>query len=205
MPTRGVRSAVTVFSAIVLIGAGSVTAVNTIDDAGEVDTVAERIVTTGDGLLFPIDPVPVCEVFNNFGGYSKTFGSGGHQGVDIGARIGQEVYAVDDGILEEQLFEASGSAAGNGWKLRVWSPTDGEAQYRYYHLDGFADGLQEGDSVTRGQVIGYVGDTGNATPGGWHLHFEVRPGPALRYGSQPAVDPVPLLDVPSICNVYPKR
>ena len=168
-----------------------------IDQAAEAASAAERVVTTGEGLLFPIEPAPRCEVLNNFGGHSKAFGSGGHQGLDIGAEIGQEVYAVEDGVLYRK-FDDLESAAGLGWGL--WSVTD--VKYRYYHLDSFAEGLAEGDEVVRGQLIGYVGDTGNATPGGWHLHFEVRPGPQPRYGSADAVDPVPLLDIPSVCNVY---
>jgi murein DD-endopeptidase MepM/ murein hydrolase activator NlpD len=136
-------------------------------------------------------------VFDNFGGYSKSFGSGGHQGLDIGADLGQEVYAVENGTLYRQFTDLS-SSAGLGWGL--WSTTD--VKYRYYHLDGFAEGLAVGDEVVAGQLIGYVGDTGNATPGGWHLHFEVRPGPQPEYGSTVAVDPMPLLDIPSICNVY---
>lgn len=180
------------------LGAGVVRAETpTIDRAAEVITPAERIVTTGKGLLFPIDPLPRCEVLNNFGGDSKAFGSGAHQGVDIAAEVGQEVYAVEDGVLYRQFDDLS-SAAGLGWGLH--SVTD--VKYRYYHLDAFADGLAEGDEVVRGQLIGYVGATGNATPGGWHLHFEVRPGPQPRYGSALPVDPVPLLDIPSVCDVY---
>jgi peptidoglycan LD-endopeptidase LytH len=185
------------------LGAGVVRAeAPSIDEAAEVISTAERVVTTGDGLLFPIEPTPRCEVLNNYGGHSKSGQSGGHQGVDIGAMEGQEVYAVGDGVLEEQLVDDEGSSAGHGWKLRVVAPDGSEAQYRYYHLAGFADGLEEGSAVEEGQVIGWVGDTGNATPGGWHLHFEVRPGPALRYGSQPSVDPVPLLAIPNVCTVY---
>jgi murein DD-endopeptidase MepM/ murein hydrolase activator NlpD len=180
------------------LGAGVVRAESTsIDGAAEVGSAAERIVVSGNGLLFPIEPTPVCEVLNNFGGYSKVYGSGGHQGVDIGAHVGQEVYAVEDGVLARQFTDLS-SGAGLGWGLL--SVTD--VMYRYYHLSAFADGLGEGDEVVAGQLIGYVGDTGNATPGGWHLHFEVRPGPQPKYGSAPAVDPVPLLDIPSVCNVY---
>ena len=67
----------------------------------------------------------------------------------------------------------SSGASGIGWGL--WSDTD--TKYRYFHLDAIADGLAVGDRVVEGQLIGYVGDTGNATSGGWHLHFEVRPGP----------------------------
>lgn len=179
-------------------GAGVVRAeAPTIDRAAEAVSAAERVVTSGDGLLFPIEPTPRCEVLNNFGGLSKLYGSGGHEGLDIGAEVGQEVYAVEDGVLYRRFDDLS-SAAGLGWGLL--SVTD--VQYRYYHLDAFADGLEEGDAVVRGQLLGYVGDTGNATPGGWHLHFEVRPGPQPRYGSADAVDPLPLLDIPSVCNVY---
>lgn len=180
------------------LGAGVVRAETpVIDQAAEAISPAQRVVTTGDGLLFPIEPTPMCEVLDNYGGTSKSGQSGGHQGVDIGARVGQEVYAVEDGVLYRQWTDPD-STAGLGWGL--WSVTD--VKYRYFHLDSFAEGLEEGDEVVRGQLIGYVGDTGNATPGGWHLHFEVRPGPHPRYGSAPTVDPVPLLDIPSICNVY---
>jgi murein DD-endopeptidase MepM/ murein hydrolase activator NlpD len=164
----------------------------TIDQPAEVGQTAQRVTTSGVGLLFPIDPSPMCEVFNNFGGFSKTFGSGGHQGLDIGAQLGQEVYAVESGVLYRDF---SSAASGIGWGL--WSDTD--TKYRYYHLDAKAEGLAVGDRVTEGQLIGYVGDTGNATPSGWHLHFEVRPGPEPH---RTTVDPVPLLDIPSICNVY---
>jgi murein DD-endopeptidase MepM/ murein hydrolase activator NlpD len=177
----------------VVLGAGVVRAATVaIDEAAQVGTPAERIFTTGDGLLFPIDPSPVCEVFNNFGGYSKTFGSGGHQGVDIGASLGQEIYAVEDGVLYRSF---SSSTSGIGWGLL----SDTDTKYRYYHLDAIAEGLAVGDRVTEGQVIGFVGDTGNASSGGWHLHFEVRPGPEPH---RITVDPVPLFDMPSICNVY---
>jgi peptidoglycan LD-endopeptidase LytH len=180
------------------LGAGAVRAeAPVIDRAAVVESTAERIITTGDGLLFPIEPTPMCEVLNNFGGASKTFGSGGHQGVDIGAQVGQAVYAVEDGTLYRRFDDLS-SPAGYGWGL--WSVTD--VKYRYYHLDSFAEGLEVGDRVVAGQVIGYVGDTGNATPGGWHLHFEVRFGPHPRFGSADPVDPVPLLDIPTVCNVY---
>lgn len=168
-----------------------------IDQPAQVTARAERVFVTGEGLFFPIDPLPTCEVFDNFGGYSKSFGSGGHQGLDIGADLGQEVYAVESGTLYRQFDDLS-SGAGLGWGL--WSTTD--VKYRYYHLDGFAEGLSVGDDVVAGQLIGYVGDTGNASAGGWHLHFEVRPGPHPRYGSAQPVDPVPLLDIPSTCNRY---
>ncbi|HUF98375.1 MAG TPA: M23 family metallopeptidase [Ilumatobacter sp.] len=189
------KSAVAALIAV-LIGASVVqaeTPLATIRSAASAAAVAERVVVEPEGLLFPMESTPRCEVLNNFGGTSKTFGSGGHQGVDIGANVGQEVYAVEDGVLYAQDTDLS-SGPGLGWRLHAVTNT----RYRYFHLDSFAEGLAVGDEVKRGQVIGYVGDTGNATPGGWHLHFEVRPGPDWRT----PVDPVPLLGIPENCNIY---
>ncbi len=93
-------------------------------------------------------------------------------------------------------FTDLGSAPGYGWGLIGLSDT----QYRYYHLSAFVPGLAEGDTVRQGDVIGYVGDTGNATPGGYHLHFEVRPGPGpLQQAGRPrppAGDPPQLQGLP---------
>lgn len=168
-------------------------AASQIDTSAQVTARAQRIPIAGQGLLFPIDPQPVCEVYDNFGGDSKAFGSGAHQGVDIGSSFRQEVYAVEDGELYREF---SGGSSGLGWGL--WS--DADVKYRYYHLDQLEPALAVGDRVERGQRIGWVGDTGNAAPGGWHLHFEVRPGPHPRYGSATPVDPVPLLDIPAGCS-----
>lgn len=185
-----------VFALVVGVAvAGSAGALPAIYEAGVVGEPAERIIVSGEGLLFPIDPQPRCVVADNFGGNSKQFGSGSHRGVDIAADQGQAVYAVEDGFLYRQFTDGS---PGLGWGL--WSDTD--VKYRYFHLDSFAEGLEVGDRVTRGQVIGSVGDTGNAAEGGDHLHFEVRPGPHPQFGSVPAVDPFPLLDIPTICTIY---
>lgn len=167
-----------------------------IDSPADVTAGAQRIVVTGPGLLFPMEHRPMCEVFNNFGGYSKALGGGGHQGVDIGATLGQPVYAVEDGVMYRKFIDL-GSAAGFGWGLLG----DSDTKYRYYHLSGFAAGLEVGARVKAGDLIGYVGDTGNASPGGYHLHFEVRPGPDPH---DKPVDPVPLLAIPRTCTVYPK-
>jgi peptidoglycan LD-endopeptidase LytH len=198
-PRRSHRRLVALTAATVaIVGASTAGALpNGIGDAATASVQAERVVRPETGLFFPIDSSPRCLVFNNFGGFSKTFGSGGHQGVDIGADLGQKVYAVADGVLYRQFTDLS-AAAGLGWGLHA----DDDMKYRYYHLSAFADGLTVGDRVVQGQLIGYVGDTGNATPGGWHLHFEVRPGPDPH---NVAVDPVPLLGIPRTCTVYPRQ
>jgi len=107
------------------------------------------------------------------------------------------IYAVEDGVLTRKLDDPS-TSAGLCWTLLG----DSDTQYRYDHLFEFVEGLEEGDRVTRGEVNGSVGSTGNAHPTGWHLHFEVRPGPQPDRGSAAPVDPVPLLDIPDTCTVY---
>jgi murein DD-endopeptidase MepM/ murein hydrolase activator NlpD len=71
---------------------------------------------------------------------------------------------------------------------------DGKYVYYYAHLQRRADGLKEGDQVRQGAVIGYVGDTGNAGPGNYHLHFsliEVTDPKRLWEGNN--INPYPLL------------
>jgi murein DD-endopeptidase MepM/ murein hydrolase activator NlpD len=144
------------------------------------------------GRIFPLNPEPRCAVVNGFGGPSGVYGAGGHQGIDIAAPLGTEVYAVEAGVLGKQYLAATSANAGNGWSLKG----DSGDSYRYYHLSEFAPGLATGSRVTRGQVIGYVGSTGNAYGvGNYHLHFEIHPGDGV------AVDPLPLLPVPASCPV----
>jgi murein DD-endopeptidase MepM/ murein hydrolase activator NlpD len=155
-------------------------------------SAAARIVPAQTGLRFPMAPLPRCIIANNFGAMSKLYGAGAHEGIDIAGTLGQPVFAVDDGVLARQMGNTS--AAGFGWEL---VPPVGNVRYRYYHLSGFAPGLAPGDRVVAGQLIGYVGDTGNAGTGNYHLHFEVRPGNV-------PVDPLPLLAIPSTCQVLPR-
>ncbi|MEN9646445.1 MAG: hypothetical protein RL238_3114 [Actinomycetota bacterium] len=143
---------------------------------------------------FPMDPLPRCYVLDNFG--DPRSGGRTHQGTDILASLGQEVYAMADGTLTFQAKVGDGksgtSLSGNLWKLTA----AGGTYYVYAHLSGFAPGLTVGSVVYKGQLIGYVGDTGNAGPGNYHLHFEVHPNGGA------AVNPLPLLTVPKSCTVY---
>lgn len=147
-----------------------------------------------DGPIFPISTKPLCQLVNGFGGYSKARGGSGHAGIDIGATEGQAVFAVESGVLYRQWLDTG--TAGKGWGLLT---ANGD-KYRYFHLADFAPGLSEGSRVEQGDVIGFVGDTGNASPGGYHLHFEYRPGP-----SNDPVNPYPFLDIPSDCKDYVRK
>jgi murein DD-endopeptidase MepM/ murein hydrolase activator NlpD len=64
----------------------------------------------------------------------------------------------------------------------------------YAHLDGYAPGLRDGAPLARGQVIGYVGSTGNASPSAPHLHFAVaRSADVKRWSKGQPIDPLPVL------------
>lgn len=102
-----------------------------------------------------------------------------HQGLDIFAARGTPLLAVGTG----RVYRA-------GWNpvsgLAVQIEVDG-TRYFYAHLDGLAKGVGPGDTVHIGQVLGYVGTTGDAVGTHPHVHFEVRPGGV-------AVPPKPYVD-----------
>jgi murein DD-endopeptidase MepM/ murein hydrolase activator NlpD len=107
--------------------------------------------------------------------YTNTFGaprmvgteySHKHEGTDIFALKGTRLVAVVDGVLERV-----GTSLLGGLGLWVRSPGDGWSYY-YAHLSAFAPGVHNGMQVRKGQVVGYVGNTGNAQGGPAHLHFE---------------------------------
>jgi murein DD-endopeptidase MepM/ murein hydrolase activator NlpD len=141
-------------------------------------------------IMFPMNPLPKCSLSKTSFGQPRPDGRI-HQGIDLMASLGQEIYAVDNGVLSKQTI--MGTLSGNAWYLTLPNGT----YYFYAHLSAFAAGLTVGSNVIRGQLIGYVGDTGDPGAGNYHLHFEVHPlGGA-------AVDPYPLLTIPKSCTVYP--
>ena len=110
-----------------------------------------------------------------------------HLGVDIAAKEGNAVYAVVAGTVTKVYSPATDALAGNG--LRITRP-DGTYVF-YAHLSALADGIAVGTAVTAGQLVGYVGKTGNA--GVPHLHLEVHPGG----GS--AINPYPVVKAIGAC------
>lgn len=88
-----------------------------------------------------------------------------HTGVDLAARTGTPIYAAGDGVIEYYKWQS-----GYGNKIEVKHVNGYETAYG--HLSRFVDGLGVGSKVRQGQVIGYVGSTGQST--GPHLHFEIK-------------------------------
>ena len=111
-----------------------------------------------------------------------------HDAIDIMATAGTPVLAVADGHVEK-LFDSKRGG------LTVYQfEQSGKVAYYYAHLQRYAEGLAEKQQITRGQVIGYVGSTGNASPDGPHLHFAIfQLGPERRWWEGTALNPYPLL------------
>ncbi len=110
-----------------------------------------------------------------------------HLGTDIIAAEGNQLYAVATGTITQTYADAPGSRSGNALKL---ARADGTYFY-YGHLAAIAPGIGVGTSVTAGQLVGYLGRTGNAgTP---HLHLEVHPGGGA------AVNPSPIIGAIGAC------
>jgi murein DD-endopeptidase MepM/ murein hydrolase activator NlpD len=136
-------------------------------------------------LEFPVRGVSAAALVDSF--QDARSGDRTHHALDIMAPRGTPVVAVDDGVV----VKLHQSAAGG---ISVYQ-FDGPGQYGYYyaHLDRYADGLQEGQPVRRGDLLGYVGSTGNAPESAPHLHFAVfRVQDRARWwGGQP-LNPFPL-------------
>jgi len=91
-----------------------------------------------------------------------------HEALDIMAPRHTPVRAADAGTIVKLFF----SRGGGGITIYRFDPS-GTFCYYYAHLDRYADALREGQRVRRGQVIGYVGSTGNASESAPHLHFAI--------------------------------
>jgi murein DD-endopeptidase MepM/ murein hydrolase activator NlpD len=131
-------------------------------------------------LAVPVLGVARTDLYDSF---DDVRGSRRHEGMDVPAPAWTPVVAVDDGTIA-QLFV---SVAG-GITIYHFDPTKTYAYY-YAHLDRWADGLHQGQSVQRGDVIGYVGTSGNAGQTA-HLHFEIaKLGSAKRWWDGTPIDP----------------
>jgi hypothetical protein len=135
----------------------------------------------GTLTCFPLAPADIR--YDNTWGAARS-GGRGHQGTDIMAPKETVVMAVAGGVVERM-----DTASGAGYYVRLVHPGGWETWYMHLDNDSpgtddgaggadtaYAEGLQVGDRVVAGQVIGYVGDSGNAEWTGSHLHFELHVG-----------------------------
>lgn len=111
-----------------------------------------------------------------------------HDAIDIAAPLGTPVLAAADGTILK-LFNSE-----RGGTTIYQLSTDNQFIYYYAHLDRYAEGLAEGHFAKQGETIGYVGDSGNAGAGNYHLHFSIAlVSDPKRYWEGVNINPYPLL------------
>ena len=149
--------------------------------------VLAPVATTGDvargRLRVPIDG---SNVDTWKGGFDERRGGGsrGHEAVDILSPRNTPVHAVENGTIAK-IFESK----QGGHTVYQFNP-DGTRIYYYAHLERYADGLHEGQPIVQGDVVGFVGTSGNAPPNTPHLHFAVfQLGADKRWWQGTAIDP----------------
>jgi len=136
-------------------------------------------------LIIPVagaGPESIRDMFNEVRGNRR------HEAIDIMAPRGTPVIAADDGVVRKLFTSVPG-----GLTVYEFDP-DQRFCYYYAHLDRYADGLHEGQQLRRGEVLGYVGTSGNAAEDAPHLHFAViRLDADRRWWKGDYVNPYPLL------------
>lgn len=157
-------------------------------DSLETPAIIEPPSGVGEALVIPVQGIRPDQLSDTF-----TDGRGGgarlHEALDIMAPRGTRVVAAAPGRIES-LFRSD--AGGNTIYVRS---NDRRTIYYYAHLDAYAQGLMEGDTVRRGQLLGTVGSSGNASDDAPHLHFAImRTTPDAQWWEPAtAVNPYPLL------------
>jgi murein DD-endopeptidase MepM/ murein hydrolase activator NlpD len=139
---------------------------------------------TAGGYVFPV--YGPSSFTDTFGALRGDISSGWHHGDDIFAPLGAPLLAV-----------ASGTVFSVGWNKvggnRLWL-RDGQGNLFYYaHLSAFSPLAVNGNKVNAGDVVGFVGNTGDAQGTPFHLHFEVHPVGLLGLGYDGAVNPTSYL------------
>jgi len=146
--------------------------------------------TTGDvpagKLMVPVDGVKFSQLTDTYNAPRGTERQ--HQALDIMAPKGTKVFAVADGKVAKLFTSVPG-----GLTVYQFEPTEKFAYY-YAHLDKYADGIKEGMLLKRGDLVGYVGVTGNSDPNAPHLHFAVvQLTPEKQWWKGTPVNPYPLM------------
>jgi len=150
------------------------------------DALKSSAQDSSNGLLLPVQGITRNDLHDTF---SDARNEGRvHDAIDIMAPAGTPVLAVADGTVEK-LFDSQ----RGGLTIYQFEPS-GKLAYYYAHLQRYADGLKEKQAIKRGDVIGYVGSTGNASPEAPHLHFAIfQLGPEKQWWKGTAINPYPVL------------
>ncbi|MDL2341006.1 MAG: M23 family metallopeptidase, partial [Pseudomonadota bacterium] len=149
--------------------------------------IAEGIEVGPAGLAIPVAGVKANQLSDTFTA-ARANGARRHDAIDIMAPEGTPVFAAADGTVEKLFNSARG-----GITLYERSP-DQRWVYYYAHLSAYAPGLGEGQQVKRGQLIGRVGHSGDASADGPHLHFAINQmAVGEKWWNGTPINPYPLL------------
>lgn len=128
----------------------------------------QRIDQLLDGTyMFPVLGATANDFSNDFGAFRAD--TGFHQGIDIFAASGTPILALNDGVVSSVGWNTLGGR-------RFWLTDRYGNEYYFAHLSGFSPLAKEGQQVKRGDVIGFVGNSGDAQGTPPHVHFEIHPG-----------------------------
>jgi murein DD-endopeptidase MepM/ murein hydrolase activator NlpD len=128
----------------------------------------ERVDQLLDGsYMFPVLGATANDFSDDYGAPRAT--TGFHQGIDVFAAAGTPILAINDGVLSNVGWNTLGGR-------RFWLTDRYGNMFYFAHLAGFSPLAKEGAQVKRGDVIGFVGTSGDAQGTPPHLHFEIHPG-----------------------------
>ena len=173
------------FVTVIWLGTGRVVSppvVESVPSVGQAVTQIKHIKT----LIIPVAGVTADQLTDTFTA-SRSEGRT-HDAIDIMAAAETPVLAAADGQIQK-LFQSE-----RGGTTIYQLSADQKLIFYYAHLARYADGLTEGKQVRQGEVIAYVGDTGNAGAGNYHLHFSIAAvADPKRYWEGTNINPYPLL------------
>lgn len=148
-----------------------------------------------EGYVFPFHPSDRRHIsYSDTWGAKRTYGGDRkHEGTDMMAKKGTPILSVSDGIVVRKGWNELG-----GWAVTVMDENHPQIFYYYAHMSRFAKGLETGQQVKKGEVIGYVGDSGYGPEGTTgmfapHLHFGIYVRENLLTWDRQAINPYPLL------------
>jgi murein DD-endopeptidase MepM/ murein hydrolase activator NlpD len=140
-------------------------------------------------MIIPVQGISARELRDDF---SEMRGGHRHEAIDIMAARGTPVLAADEGKVVKLFLSKPG-----GLTVYQFDPTETYCYY-YAHLDRYASGLREGMLLHKGDVLAYVGSTGDASPTAPHLHFAIfKLGPEKHWWQGTPINPYGFLTVSS--------
>lgn len=159
-------------------------------ESDDISSESDRVVSAPNipaGLMVPVLGVRPDQLTNTYD-QARGGGTRKHEALDIMAPRGTEVVAAANGTIRKLFLSRAGG-------ITIYQEGEaGRLMYYYAHLERYAPSVREGMRVAKGDVIGYVGSSGNASPESPHLHFAIfRLPPTKEWWKGEPLNPYPLL------------